>query len=435
MKELKERIREIAENLQDEMLSFTQKVIQCPSLSGEEENVAMLYLQELQKLGYDEAFLDKYGNVVGIVKGTEDGPSIMYNGHLDHVDIGDLDEWKGYEPYGGKIDESMILKEDRNGEERTQVIHGRAASDTKSGMACQVYSGAVLARLKKEGYGFKGNYIYSGVVLEEPAEQIGMRGLIEDTFAERNIPVDGVVSCEATGLQLYLGHRGRVELSVDVEGVNSHASAPWLGVNAVTEAARLILEVEHAYADAKEDKNLGKSTIALTNITCSPGSMCIVPDRCHLTFDRRFIPGETAKDCVKEMEELISKLYAKDENFHAKAGIGAAPRTTYTGITKTVENIKEAWKISTEHPFVKAAAKGLEAYGEPVSYGYWDFGTDLAIICGGHGIAGIGYSPMKELYCHRPVDMCRTDFMKRAVTGNIAIFMELCKLDKNDFKL
>ena len=134
MKELKERIREIAESLQDEMLSFAQKVIRCPSLSGEEEKVAKLYLQELQRLGYDEAFLDQYGNVVGIVKGTEEGPSIMYNGHLDHVDIGDPDEWKGYEPYGGKIDESMILKEDRSGEERTQVIHGRAASDTKSGM-------------------------------------------------------------------------------------------------------------------------------------------------------------------------------------------------------------------------------------------------------------------------------------------------------------
>ena len=57
------------------------------------------------------------------------------------------------------------------------------------------------------------------------------------------------------------------------------------------------------------------------------------------------------------------------------------------------------------------------------------------MICGDHGIAGIGYSPMQELYCHRPVDMCRTDFMKRAVIGNIAIFMELCKLDKNEFKL
>ncbi|MFQ9158196.1 MAG: hypothetical protein ACLR5B_11495 [Blautia sp.] len=59
----------------------------------------------------------------------------------------------------------------------------------KSGMACQVYGGAVLwPGLKKEGYGFKGNYIYSGVVLEEPAEQIGMRGAYRRyLLAERNI--------------------------------------------------------------------------------------------------------------------------------------------------------------------------------------------------------------------------------------------------------
>ena len=98
-------------------------------------------------------------------------------------------------------------------------------------------------------------------------------------------------------------------------------------------------------------------------------------------------------------------------------------------------NIKEGWRISEDHPFVVAASNALRNIGEPVAYGYWDFGTDLAMICGRHHIAAIGYSPMQEYYCHRPVDKCRIDFMERALVGNISIFSELTKLAKGDFKL
>jgi len=47
----------------------------------------------------------------------------------------------------------------------------------------------------------------------------------------------------------------------------------------------------------------------------------------------------------------------------------------------------------------------------------------------------VGYSPMQELYCHRPVDRIRTDFMDRAVIGNVAIFQHLAKLPKKEFRL
>lgn len=436
MKELKQRVTELASEYKNAMIDLTRRVIRCPSLSGDEEKVAGIYMEEMERLGYDEVFSDEYGNIVGIVRGTIPGPAIMYNGHLDHVDVGDKKEWHGYDPYGGEMDESLIMNEEGTKEETALVIHGRAASDTKSGMACQIYSGAILVQLKKEGYPVKGDYIYSGVVLEEPAEQIGMKGLMEETFVKRGIHVDGVISCEATGLKLYLGHRGRVELLVEVCGVTSHGSAPWLGVNAVNKAAVLMSAVEQKYAVSyQEDEKLGRSSIALTNISCSPGAMCIVPDRCYLTYDRRYVPGETAEDCVREMEEIIEELAAKDSELKANVSIAAVPRTTYTGKMRTVENIKEAWKIEKEHPFVTAAKRGLLKYHEPVSYGYWDFGTDLGCICGKYHIAAIGYSPMQEMYCHRPVDMVRVDFMERALVGNIAIFQELTELDSREFLL
>jgi len=430
------RIKELTAEFKPATLDLAQRIIRCPSLTGEEKEVSEILLQELNTIGYDEAFRDSWGNIVGIVRGTEDGPTIMYNGHMDHVDVGAASEWLGYAPYSGVIDIDEIYNETSTALEKTNVIHGRAAADTKCGIACQIYSGAILLRLKKEGFHFKGNYMVSFVVMEEPAEQIGMIGLYEDTLPKKGLTVDGVVSCEATSLKIYCGHRGRVELNVEVYGVTSHGSAPWLGVNAVLQATKIIERVEKKYAtDFKEDPKLGKSSIALTVISCSPGAMCVVPDRCNLVYDRRLVPTETPDDAVREIQEIIDQLAAEDPKFRATVKVSAVPRTTYTGKTVTLPNIKEGWRISEDHPFVAAASKGLQKIGEPVSYGYWDFGTDLAMICGRHGVAAIGYSPMQEYYCHRPVDKCRIDFMERALAGNLAIFSELTELKKDNFKL
>lgn len=431
-----ERIRELAAEMKPAMIDLAQRLIRTPSLSGQEKDVADLILAELEKLGYDEVFRDPWGSVCGIIHGTEPGPAIMYNGHMDHVDIGDPSEWHGYDPYGGVIDIDEMYNEAGDALEKAEVIHGRAAADTKSGIACQIYSGAILAQLKKEGIGFKGDYMVSFVVMEEPAEQIGIIGLIDNEFPKRGLHVDGVVSCEATALKIYCGHRGRVEINVEVAGVTSHGASPWLGINAVNKATKLIDAVEAYYAEHYQvDEKLGKSSIALTVINCTPGTMCIVPDRCNITYDRRLVPTETPEDAIAEIQAIIDHLSAEDPDFHATVQVSAVPRTTYTGITETKPNIKEGWRIAEDHPFVAAASNGLRSIGEPVSYGYWDFGTDLAMVSGRHHIASIGYSPMQEYYCHRPVDKCRIDFMERALVGNIAIFQELTKLSGDDFKI
>lgn len=426
----------LAAELKPAAVEFCQRLIRVPALPGEEKNVADLYLAEMEKLGYDEVFRDSWGNVVGIIRGTQPGPTIMYNAHLDHVEPGDPAEWLGYDPYGAVIDVDLMENQDRTGTELTEVIHGRAAADVKGGGACQIYAGALLLKLRGQGQAMAGNFMFSGVVLEEPAEQLGMTKLISETLPARGLDYDGVVSCEATSLKLYLGHRGRVELQVTIEGVTSHGSAPWLGINAVNKATAFIDRVEQVVAtEAQKDEKLGRSSIALTIINCTPGSMCIVPDRCQITYDRRMVPGETAEGCVAQIQAVIDELAAKDKDFRARVAIAAVPRTSYTGLTATIPNVKQAWKIDPSHAFVQAAANGLAGLGQPVKYGYWDFGTDLSVICGRDKKPAVGYSPMQEFYCHRPIDKVRTDYMQQAIAGNAAIFLELAKLPKSRFAL
>ena len=429
-------LNQIAAALKPAAIDFCQRLIRVPALPGEEKGVADLYLAEMEKLGYDEVFRDDWGNVVGIIRGNKPGPTIMYNAHMDHVAPGDLNEWLGYDPYGAAIDIDEMENQDRTGTESVEVIHGRAAADVKGGGACQIYAGALLLKLREQGHGICGNYMFTGVVLEEPAEQLGMTQLIDETLPAHGLGYDGVVSCEATSLKLYLGHRGRVELKVTIEGVTSHGSAPWLGVNAVNKATAFIDRVEQVVAaNALSDKELGQSSIALTIINCTPGAMCIVPDRCHITYDRRMVPGETADSCISEIQGVIDELSARDKTFRAKVEIAAEPRTSYTGKSATIPNVKQAWKIGQEHPFVKAAATGLVQIGQPVKYGYWDFGTDLSVVCGRDKKPAIGYSPMQEFYCHRPIDKVRTDYMEKAIAGNVAIFLELVKVPKEELVL
>ncbi len=115
--------------------------------------------------------------------------------------------------------------------------------------------------------------------------------------------------------------------------------------------------------------------------------------------------------------------------------IGATMRTSYTGKSALMENKKEGWKLDREHAVVKACGKALEAVGQEPKYGYWDFGTDLPVTAVHHRIPSIGYSPMQEYYCHRPVDKVRIDYMEKALSGYVSIYMHLSELKEEDFKL
>lgn len=307
-----EQITQLGKEFHNDVITFTQKLIQTPSISCDEKGVADLLLEKMKELGYDEVFRDSMGNVVGIVKGTEAGPTIMYNGHMDHVSPGDINNWEGYDPYGGKLDICEIDNQDKTAKDLVECIHGRAASDVKAGLAAQVYSGGILVRLKKNGFRFKGSYMFTGVVEEEPAETVGMTHLIDKTFAEKGITYDAMISCEATSLKLYCGHRGRTEMLATVLGRTSHGSAPWLGINSIYKSIPLINKLkDELYPSLPSDEKLGQSSISLNIIECSPGALSIVPDKCMLSIDRRTIPGEDAKLALKQVRDIIDEIQKK----------------------------------------------------------------------------------------------------------------------------
>lgn len=416
-------IKEIAAELYSDMVAFGQKLVQTPSISGTEKALADLDLAEMQRLGYDEVFRDTHGNVVGLVKGTESGPTIMFNSHMDHVSPGDIANWQGYDPYGGLIDVCKVDTQDKK-PEVAECIHGRGASDVKCGEAVQIYAGGLLVKLREKGFPIKGTFMFTGVVQEEPAEMVGMLHLVDKTLPEKGLTYDAMVSSEATSLKLYCGHRGRAEMLITVYGRTSHGSAPWLGVNAIYKAIPLITRIkDELYPSLPKDSDLGQASVSLNIIECSPGALSIVPDRCMLSLDRRTLPGETAASAMAQIQEIIDDLSSEDPEFKADVVVKSAVETSYAGLSYEAAKDMSPWKISKEHDFVKAAAAALESVAQTVKYGYWDFGTDASKTCGIDRKPTIGYSPMQEQYAHTPYDKCRTDFMKAALVGNVAIYL------------
>jgi putative selenium metabolism hydrolase len=425
---------EIAAAFDEEFLAFCKALIRTPSLSGEEGAVAGLVERELERLGYDEVFTDDWGNVCGLVHGAEKGPVLMFNGHMDVVTEGDAAEWGGYDPYGAAVDAVEVFERTYERKERTEALHGRGASDMKCGLAAQIYAGAVLAEMKRRGIPWKGTFLLAAVVLEENAEMMGTIKLTEGALPARGIEVDAMVAAEPSSLDLKLGHRGRLELKVTVRGRSCHGSSPWLGVNAVEKAAKLICAVErHFAARTDEDPRLGRPGIALTIIECFPAALCIVPDRCEITYDRRLIPGETVQGAVSELRGIAASLREADPDFDCEVAVNKAMRHSYTGKGEEIESSKEVWIIDEGHPFIRACAEGLRDAGQPVRYGHWAFSTDIPQVAVRMGKPCVGYGAGQEPYIHSGTELIRLDYLRQSLAGNVGIFLRASGLPKDAF--
>lgn len=435
-KEVYDQIKAISAELRPDCIRFIQKLIQTPSISGEEEALANVLIKEMEKLGYDRVFRDDVGNVIGIIQG-EDGPVLMFNSHMDHVAPGDIENWEGYDPYGGQIDICECDSADATYREKVECIHGRGASDVKSGHGFQIYAGAILIKLREQGIGFKGTFMYTGVVHEESAEQLGMRYLLTETFPKENLKFDAMVSSEATSLRLYLGHRGRIEYLIKVHGRTSHGSCPQKGINAIYKAMSVVDRIKSNIIPnlpKDPDGELEDASISLNIIECSPGSLSIVPDLCLLSLDRRTIPGETEESIMIELQKILDEIVEEDPEFKAEVQIKVGHEVSYTGLEFDIKKSCAPWKIKKDHPFVQACADALSELDYPVEYGYWSFGTDAHFSSGELRIPTIGYSAMQEQYAHTPFDKCRIDFIEKAMAGNAAIFMKASQLPRERFE-
>ncbi len=401
-------LKETSAKITDELVDFLQRLVQIPSITGQEQAVATLIANQMKRLTYDEVFTDPMGNVVGIIKGSGKGNNIMLNGHMDHVDPGRLELWQ-HDPYGGIIEDGYL--------------YGRGACDMKGGLASHVFAAAII---KNFGFEHKGDIIVTAVVQEELCVHSGIGYLCDVALAERGIKVDFVAVGEPSNLKLMLGHKGRLELELTTAGRTSHGSAPWHGINAVYKMLPVISEIQAMDLNLPRNKMFGKSTLSLTNISCHPDGTNIIPDICTIHLDGRLIPGETDEAILSQIETILKNLEQGDPDFKGTVRVPQVNTVSYTGLNRTGRKAMPSWQISPDHFMVsqvRNALRDLES-GEP-EIGYWGFATDGSYTAAVLGIPTVGYGPGEEHLAHTPHECISLKSLIDSVPGNAAIALAI----------
>ncbi len=378
-----------------ELIAFAQNLVRIPSLSYEEKDVALAIKAEMEKLEYDEVIVDKWHNVVGIIKGSGGGKSLMLNGHIDHAAVGDMED-----PFSARIMDGRVFGTEG------QVLYGRAAVDMKGAIASMVYAGAAV---KRGDSSLRGDVIVACNTTEEVSTAEGINYILE----EDGIKADMAICGEATNLNVYIGHRGMLEVEITVKGRTSHASNPSNGINAIFKAAELITRFEDWYSHYPEDALLGKSTITFTDIVASPGRGApIVPDRCVFYIDLRFQPGERVEDLTAEVQKVVDRAKKEIPDFDAKVKITKIFPGLFT---------------PEDSDITKAVLKARKnVMGDEGQVSTWIFGTDGAYIAQ-KDISCIGFGPGDEQFAHTPQDHISLEHLITAAKVYVQTALIVCE--------
>lgn len=372
MSEISLTVKELSEKYRDYTASNLSRLVRIKSLSTQEHDVQLELKRQMEEAGFDEVRIDGLGNVVGRIG---NGSRILaIDGHMDTVDIGYRNNWD-FDPLGGEISDGFV--------------HGRGSVDQKGGPASFVTSGRILKEL---GFDRDLTIYFVGSVMEEDCDGLCWKYIIE----EDGIKPDFVISTEPTNLNIYRGHRGRMEMHVQFYGVSAHGSAPERGKNAIYMASRAALEIEKLNEHLKVDEFLGKGSVTISEIVSGSPSLCAVADYARIHLDRRLTWGETMETAVGEVEEIVKNMNAKVEvlNYSEKA---------YTGLEYGMVKYYPTWKMPEDHLIVQTGVKAFsQLYGKNPKVDKWTFSTNGIMTCGVYGIPTIGFGPGNEVLAHAP---------------------------------
>ena len=372
MNEIYSKINQLAEKYKNYTANNLSKLVKIKSTSMHEKNVQLEFKRQMEEAGFDEVRIDGLGNVIGRIG---NGKRVLaIDGHMDTVDVGNIDNWN-FDPFSGEIKDGYV--------------HGRGTVDQEGGPASAVTSGKILKEL---GFDKDITFLVVGSVMEEDCDGLCWKYLVE----EEKLKPDFVISTEPTNLNIYRGHRGRMEIVVKFRGVSCHGSAPERGKNAIYMAARAALEIEKLNERLISDEFLGKGTLTISEIKSGSPSLCAVADYAQFHLDRRLTWGETKESAVAEIEAIVKDMDAKVEVLHYE-------EVAYTGLKYGMEKYFPTWKIEENHPVVVAGVKVFEGlFHKKPLIDKWTFSTNGVTINGYYGIPLIGFGPGNEIFAHAP---------------------------------
>lgn len=368
---------QVAEQSQT-IIKFLREICAIPSMDSQIGPVGERIQEEMRSLGFEETWFDSMGNTVGRIG---NGPRVLvYDSHIDTVGIGNPDEWD-WDPFIGKVEKGRF--------------YARGACDEKGSTPPMIYG---LALAHKLGL-LEGWTAYYFGNMEEWCDGIAPHAFVE----HEGIRPDFVVIGEPTKMQVYRGHKGRVEIEVTSRGRSAHAASNHLGDNAIYKVLPLIEGVSRLEPELGDDPFLGHGKITVTDMEVETPSINAVPDLAKVYIDRRVTFGESVETALAQVRKLVPQQYLDDGTITVEMMKYDEP--SYTGFVFPVDKYFPAWALPEDHPLVQAGLETSRRIGLPeLPASKWNFSTNGIYWMGKAGIPSIGFGPGEEETAHTTHD-------------------------------
>lgn len=386
-----------------ELIAFTQKMIQAKSYSGEEN----LVVDEMKRFCADHHFtevhVDKYGNCICTIKGTKPGATVLFDGHMDTVPVPDATKWE-HDPFAAEIVDGKM--------------YGRGTSDMKGALSSMLAAAAYYA--EDLNYDFPGTIVVAGVCHEECFEGVAAREI------SAYVKPDYVVIGEASQLNMKIGQRGRAEIVVETFGVPAHSASPHEGVNAVYKMCKVVEAIQKL--EPPHHDILGDGILELVDIKSSPyPGASVVPDHCRATYDRRLLTGETKESVLKPLQELLDQMMKEDPSLKAKVSYAVGEEKCWTGEIITAERFFPGWLFDKNEEWVQNIYNEMKAIGLNPTITNYDFCTNASHYAGEAGIKTVGVGPSLEILAHKINEYIELDQLTKVMESYYGVMKALLK--------
>jgi putative selenium metabolism hydrolase len=345
------KILEKASTYRDHTAETLGKIIQIPGFSGKEKARIQLLKTMCRQAGMEDIHINGLGSLLGRV--GEGKKILVFDAHIDTVGVGDPEQWK-LPPHSGFVKEGLV--------------YGRGASDQLGGAASMITAARILQEIA-----YDGDYAiwFAFTVMEEDCDGLCWKYLIE----EEKFKPDFTVFTEPTSCRLYRGHRGRMEIEVNIKGISAHGSAPERGESAAYKASRAALALEKLNDELTPDDDgfLGKGTIVVSRMKVHGPSQCAVPDQAMLYCDRRLTWGEDDTLAIGQVENALRSAGVDKFTVH----MPEYSQPAYTGKVYRQDLYFPTWKIPANHPLAQAGVHARTLlFGSAPVVDTWTFSTN-----------------------------------------------------------
>jgi acetylornithine deacetylase len=238
----------------------------------------------LKRIGMDVRKLESEPgriSVLGTLKGSGGGTSLMLNAHYDTVGVEGMEE-----PFSAAV--------------RDGKMFGRGAYDMKGSLAAQI---AAVKALADSGAKLRGDVVIAAVADEEYGS-LGTMDVI------KHIRTDAAIVTEPTAVQICLAHKGYLWIEVETKGRAAHGSRFEQGIDANMRMGLFLAELDKLEKDLRARAPhplVGPPSLHAAMLHGGDG-LSTYAASCKLQIERRTIPGETEAQVVGELQKIVDRL-------------------------------------------------------------------------------------------------------------------------------